>query len=168
MELSEAVFGIEPNEAVMHDVVKNYLANQRQGTQSALTRARGFRRRQESRGDRRAPATPARVPPVLPSGRHGGIVFAPKPRGLPLHPQQEGKPPGYEVALSPPRCADNEMIVLDAHHCWTSIRPRPSPTMLKAVGAEKKALIVLPEYGREGHRFRRQHPRRKDRPWSTP
>ena len=48
MELSEAVFGIEPNVSVMNDMVKNYLANQRQGTQSALTRSRGLRRRQEA------------------------------------------------------------------------------------------------------------------------
>ena len=67
IELSEAVFGIEPNAAVVHDSVKNHLANKRQGTQSALTRAEvsGGGRKP---GVRRAPAVPVRVPPALPSG----------------------------------------------------------------------------------------------------
>ena len=62
MELSDAIFGIEPNEAVMHQVVVNYLANQRQGTQSTLTRT------EVSGGGRKAPATQDRVPPALRSG----------------------------------------------------------------------------------------------------
>ena len=67
IELPEAVFGIEPNAAVVHDAVKNHLANKRQGTQSALTRA-GFPAVAASPGVRRAPAAPVRVPPALPSG----------------------------------------------------------------------------------------------------
>ena len=79
IELSEAVFGIEPNTAVMHDVVVNFLANQRQGTQSALTRAEvsgGGKKpwRQKGTGHARQGSTRA------PQWRHGGIVFAPKPR----------------------------------------------------------------------------------------
>ena len=79
IELSEAVFGIEPNESVVHDVVKNHLANCRQGTQSALTRAEvsgGGRKpwRQKGTGHARQGSTRA------PQWTHGGIVFAPKPR----------------------------------------------------------------------------------------
>ena len=79
VELSEAVFGIEPNEAVVHAVVKNHLANCRQGTQSALTRAEvsggGIKPwRQKGTGRARQGSTRA------PQWTHGGIVFAPKPR----------------------------------------------------------------------------------------
>ena len=73
IELSEAVFGIEPNESVVHDVVKNHLANKRQGTQSALTRAA------VSPGVRRAPAVPVRVPPGLPSGPTAASCSPPSP-----------------------------------------------------------------------------------------
>ena len=79
VELSEAVFGIEPNQSVVHDVVKNHLANCRQGTQSSLTRAEvsgGGRKpwRQKGTGHARQGSTRA------PQWTHGGIVFAPKPR----------------------------------------------------------------------------------------
>ena len=69
VELSEAVFGIEPNESVVHDVVKNHLANCRQGTQSALTRAEVY--------GGRAPATPVRAAPAPPSGRTAAL-FSPR------------------------------------------------------------------------------------------
>ena len=74
IELNDAVFGIEPNTVVMHEAVKNYLANQRQGTQSTLTRA-------EVRGGgaRRAQAGPAKAPPVLPSGHTAASPWAPSP-----------------------------------------------------------------------------------------
>ena len=78
IDLSESVFGIEPNVSVMHDVVKNYLANQRHGTQSALTRAE-VSGGGKKRGDRRH--RPCQTGSTrAPSGRTGGIVFAPKPR----------------------------------------------------------------------------------------
>ena len=79
IELSEAVFGIEPNQAVVHDVVKNHLANRRQGTQSALTRAEvsgGGRKPWKQKGTGRARQGSTRAP----QWTHGGIVFAPKPR----------------------------------------------------------------------------------------
>ena len=84
IELSEAVFGIEPNQAVVHEVVKNHLANCRQGTQSALTRAEvsgGGKKpwRQKGTGARRAPATPVRVPPGLPSGPTAASCLPPSP-----------------------------------------------------------------------------------------
>ncbi len=97
-ELNDAVFGIEPNVSVMHDMVKNYLSNQRQGTQSALTRAEvsgGGKKpwRQKGTGHARQGSTRA------PQWTHGGIVFAPKPRQLSLHLEQEGEAPGHEVRL---------------------------------------------------------------------
>ena len=78
IELSEAVFGITPNESVVHDVVKNHLANKRQGTQSALTRAEvsGGGRKP---GVRRAPAGPVRAAPVLPSGPTAASCLPPSP-----------------------------------------------------------------------------------------
>ena len=79
IELSEAVFGIVPNQSVVHDVVKNHLANKRQGTQSALTRAEvsgGGRKPWRQKGTGRARQGSTRAP----QWTHGGIVFAPKPR----------------------------------------------------------------------------------------
>ena len=79
IELPEAVFGIEPNEAAVHDAVKNHLANKRQGTQSALTRAEvsgGGRKPWRQKGTGRARQGSTRAP----QWTHGGIVFAPKPR----------------------------------------------------------------------------------------
>ena len=80
VELSEAVFGIEPNETVLHAAIKNHLANCRQGTQSALTKGRGVLRQPPSPGARRAPAAPAQGSTRAPQWTHGGIAFGPKPR----------------------------------------------------------------------------------------
>ena len=79
IDLSDAIFGIEPNEAVMHDMVVNYLANQRQGTQSALTRSEvsgGGRKPWRQKGTGRARQGSTRAP----QWTHGGVAFAPKPR----------------------------------------------------------------------------------------
>ena len=78
VELSDGIFGIEPNEAVVHEVVKNHLANCRQGTQSALTRAE-VSAAARSPGDRRARAMPVRVPPGLPSGLTAASCSLPSP-----------------------------------------------------------------------------------------
>ena len=96
IELSEAVFGIEPNPTVVHEVVKNHLANCRQGTQSALTRAEvsggGIKPwRQKGTGRARQGSTRA------PQWTHGGVVFAPKPRSYSYTAEQEGQAPGSEV-----------------------------------------------------------------------
>ena len=96
IELSEALFGIEPNQSVVHDVVKNHLANCRQGTQIRSDPRRGFRRRQEAletEGHRPRPAGQHPRSPVDP-WRHRVRPQAP---GLQLHPQQEGEAPGPEV-----------------------------------------------------------------------
>ncbi|MCI9575443.1 MAG: 50S ribosomal protein L4 [Clostridiales bacterium] len=142
VELSEAVFGIEPNVPVMHDMVKNYLANQRQGTQSALTRAEvsgGGRKpwRQKGTGHARQGSTRA------PQWTHGGIVFAPKPRDYRYSLNKKVKRLAMKSALSS-KVADSEMIVLDGIQL-DEYKTKTIAAMLKAIGSEKKALIVLPE-----------------------
>ena len=142
IELNDAVFGIEPNAAVMHDVVVNFLANQRQGTQSALTRAEvsgGGRKpwRQKGTGHARQGSTRA------PQWRHGGIVFAPKPRTYRYTLNKKVRRLAMKSAFSA-KVNENEMIVLDA----LTVERYSTKTvvnMLKAVGANAKALIVLSE-----------------------
>ena len=111
IDLSESVFGIEPNVSVMHDVVKNYLANQRQGTQSALTRAEvsgGGKKpwRQKGTGHARQGSTRA------PQWTHGGIVFAPKPRSYRYTLNKKVRRLAMKSALSS-KVASSNMIVLD-------------------------------------------------------
>ena len=142
MELSDAVFGIEPNTAVVHEVVKNYLANQRQGTQSALTRAEvsgGGKKpwRQKGTGHARQGSTRA------PQWTHGGIVFAPKPRDYSYTVNKKVRRLAMKSAFSA-KVAGNEMVVIDAI-TMDEYKTKTIAAMLKAVGAEKKALIVLPE-----------------------
>lgn len=140
-ELSDAVFGIEPNEAVMHASVVNYLANQRQGTQSALTRSEvsgGGRKpwRQKGTGHARQGSTRA------PQWTHGGIVFAPKPRDYSYTVNKKVRRLAMKSAFSA-KAASNEIIVIDSI-ASESFSTKTIAAMLKAVGSEKKALIVLP------------------------
>ena len=142
IDLSDAVFGIEPNKAVMHDMVKNYLANQRQGTQSALTRAEvsgGGKKpwRQKGTGHARQGSTRA------PQWTHGGIVFAPKPRSYRYTLNKKVRRLAMKSALSS-KVLDNELIVLDKI-AMDEYKTKTIAAMLKAVGSEKKALIVIPE-----------------------
>ena len=142
IELNEAVFGIEPNVAVMHDVVKNILANRRQGTQSALTRAEvsgGGKKpwRQKGTGHARQGSTRA------PQWTHGGIVFAPKPRCYRYTLNKKVRRLAMLSALSS-KVADNQMVVID-NIANEEYKTKNIAAMLKAVGADKKALIVLPE-----------------------
>ena len=142
IDLSDAVFGIEPNKAVMHDMVKNYLANQRQGTQSALTRAEvsgGGKKpwRQKGTGHARQGSTRA------PQWTHGGIVFAPKPRSYRYTLNKKVRRLAMKSALSS-KVLDNELVVLDKI-AMDEYKTKTIASMLKAVGSEKKALIVLPE-----------------------
>ena len=141
-ELNDAVFGIEPNVSVMNDMVKNYLANQRQGTQSALTRAEvsgGGKKpwRQKGTGHARQGSTRA------PQWTHGGIVFAPKPRDYSYTVNKKVRRLAMKSAFSA-KVAGNEMVVIDAI-TMDEYKTKTIAAMLKAVGAEKKALIVLPE-----------------------
>lgn len=142
IDLSEAVFGIEPNTKVLHDMVVNYLANQRQGTQSALTRAEvsgGGRKpwRQKGTGHARQGSTRA------PQWTHGGIVFAPKPRDYSYSLNKKVKRLAIKSALSS-KVIDNDLIVLDKI-TLDEYKTKTIATMLKAIGSKKKALIVLPE-----------------------
>ncbi len=139
-ELSETVFGITPNVSVMNDMVKNYLANQRQGTQSALTRAEvsgGGRKPWSQKGSGRARQGSTRAP----QWTHGGIVFAPKPREYRYALNRKVRRLAMKSALSS-KVQDNEMIVIDAISV-EGYKTKTIADMLKAVGSEKKALIVL-------------------------
>ncbi len=109
-ELSDAVFGITPHVSVMNDMVKNYLANQRQGTQSALTRAEvsgGGKKPWRQKGTGRARQGSTRAP----QWTHGGIVFAPKPRDYSYTVNKKVRRLAMKSALSS-KVRDNEMIVV--------------------------------------------------------
>ena len=136
IELSEAVFGIEPNQVVVHEVVKNHLANCRQGTQSALTRAEvsgGGKKpwRQKGTGHARQGSTRA------PQWTHGGIVFAPKPRSYSYVLNKKVKRLAMKSALSA-KAAAGEIIVID------SIKTKDFRAFLTAVKADGKSLVVTP------------------------
>ena len=139
-ELSDAVFGIKPNVSVMNDLVKNYLANQRQGTQSALTRAEvsgGGKKPWRQKGTGRARQGSTRAP----QWTHGGIVFAPKPRDYRYTVNKKVRRLAMKSALSS-KVRDQEMIVVD-EITTDAYKTKVIAEMLKAVGSEKKALIVL-------------------------
>ncbi|MCI6495710.1 MAG: 50S ribosomal protein L4 [Anaeromassilibacillus sp.] len=142
IDIAESVFGIEPNAAVMHHMVVNYLANQRQGTQSALTRAEvsgGGRKPWRQKGTGRARQGSTRAP----QWTHGGIVFAPKPRSYRFTVNKKVRRLAMKSAFSS-KAAANEIIVIDAIKA-DAYKTKVIAEMLKAIGAEKKALIVLPE-----------------------
>lgn len=140
--LNDAIFGIEPNEYAVHATVKNYLANQRQGTQSAKTRSevRGGGRkpfRQKRTGRHRQGST------TDPSQIGGGIVFAPKPRDYSYAIPKKVKRLALKSALSA-KVAENELIVLDELK-FEAPKTKEMVKVLENVKAEKKALIVLAE-----------------------
>ena len=138
--LSDEVFGIEPNVPVMNDMVKNYLANQRQGTQSTLTRTEvsgGGRKPWRQKGTGRARQGSTRSP----QWTHGGIVFAPKPRCYRYTLNKKVRRLAMKSALSS-KVKDGEMIVIDKISC-EDYKTKTIAAMLKAIGSEKKALIVL-------------------------
>ena len=142
MELCDAIFAIEPNEAAVQAVVKNYLANQRQGTQSAKTRAevRGGGRkpfRQKGTGRHRQGST------TDPSQIGGGIVFAPKPRSYRYSLNKKLKRLALKSVLSA-KVADNELIVVDAFK-FEEPKTKEMVKVLANIKADKKALIVMDE-----------------------
>ena len=142
IELNDELFGIEPNENAVHEVVKNYLANQRQGTQSAKTRAevRGGGRkpfRQKGTGRHRQGST------TDPSQIGGGIVFAPKPRNYRYAVPKKVKKLALRSALSA-KVADGEIIVLDELK-FDAPKTKEMAATLKNINAAKKALIVTAE-----------------------
>lgn len=140
LELNDAVFGIEPNKTAMHTAVVNYLANQRQGTQSTLTRTEvsgGGKKpyRQKGTGHARQGSTRA------PQWRHGGIALGPKPRSYRIAMNKKVKRLAILSALST-KVIDNEMIVVDAI-TTDEYKTKTMVNMLNAVGAQGKTLIVL-------------------------
>jgi len=139
IELSEAVFGITPNAAVVHDVVKNHLANCRQGTQSALTRAEvsgGGRKPWKQKGTGRARQGSTRAP----QWTHGGIVFAPKPRDYSYTLNKKTRRLALKSALSA-KASEQNIIVIDEIK-MEAPKTAQFAKFLSAVGAEGKCLVV--------------------------
>ena len=139
IELSDAIFGIEPNQFAVHTVVKNYLANQRQGTQSAKTRAevRGGGRkpfRQKGTGRHRQGSS------TDPSQVGGGVVFAPKPRDYRYTVPKKLRRLAMKSALSS-KVQENEIIVLDSLS-FEAPKTKEMIKFLENVKAAKKALII--------------------------
>ena len=142
MELADSVFGIVPNTAVMHAAVVNYLANQRQGTQSTLTRAEvsgGGKKpwRQKGTGHARQGSTRA------PQWTHGGIALGPKPRDYSYALPKKVRRLALKSAFSA-KVAPGDMLVLESLSLET-YRTKAIAEMLRALGADKKVLLVLPE-----------------------
>lgn len=142
MELSEKVFGAAVNEAVLHAAVRAYLLNQRQGTQSTLTRAEvsggGIKPwRQKGTGRARQGSTRS------PQWTHGGVALGPKPRSYRVSMNKKTKRVALQSALSA-KVACGEMVVVDAI-AVQAYKTRVMSDMLKAIGFEKKALVVLAE-----------------------
>ena len=141
VELNDAIFGIEPNEVVVHEVAKNHLANCRQGTQSALTRAEvsgGGKKpwRQKGTGHARQGSTRA------PQWTHGGIVFAPKPRDYSYVLNKKVKRLALKSVLSA-KAAEGKLVVIDSIK-MDAIKTAEFRKFLTAVNVDGKAVVVTP------------------------
>lgn len=141
VELNDAIFGIEPNTVVVHEVVKNHLANCRQGTQSALTRAEvsgGGRKpwRQKGTGHARQGSTRS------PQWTHGGIVFAPKPRDYSYVLNKKVKRLALKSVLSA-KVAEGKLVVIDSIK-MDAIKTADFRKFLDAVKVDGKAVVVTP------------------------
>lgn len=142
IELKDEIFAIEPNKSAMHLVVVNYLANQRQGTQSTLTRSEvsgGGKKPWKQKGTGRARQGSTRAP----QWTHGGIALGPKPRDYGFDVNKKVRRLAMKSALSSKVAAD-EMIVVD-DFSMDAIKTKEMANILSAVKAGKKTLIVLPE-----------------------
>ena len=142
VELNDSIFGVEPNTAVVHEVVKNHLANCRQGTQSALTRAEvsgGGKKpwRQKGTGHARQGSTRA------PQWTHGGIVFAPKPRDYSYVLNKKVKRLALKSVLSA-KAAEGKLVVIDSIK-MDAIKTADFRKFLSAVKVDGKAVVVTPE-----------------------
>ena len=139
VELSEAIFGIEPNESVLHDSVKNYLANQRQGTQSALTKGEVAYStikpwRQKGTGRARAGYKGS------PVWYHGGVAFAPKPRDYSYSLNKKVKRLALKSALSAKAQAGEIVVIKDMK--MDEIKTKTFKTFLDKIGADGKTLVI--------------------------
>lgn len=142
MEIADSIFAIEPNTAVMHASVVNYLANQRQGTQSTLTRTEvrgGGRKPWRQKGTGHARQGSIRAP----QWTHGGIALGPKPRSYRYTLNKKVRRLAMKSALST-KLKDNNLIVLDNIQ-MDEFKTKTIVNMLKALNVEGKALIVMPE-----------------------
>lgn len=142
IELNDAVFGIEPNTVVMHEAVKNYLANQRQGTQSTLTRAEvrgGGRKPWRQKGTGRARQGSTRAP----QWTHGGIALGPKPRDYSYHMNKKSRQLAIKSALSA-KAANGDILVIDNLEL-NEVKTKNFVKFLSNVGVSGKALVVTPE-----------------------
>ena len=142
IELKDEIFAIEPNKSAMHLVVVNYLANQRQGTQSTLTRSEvsgGGKKPWKQKGTGRARQGSTRAP----QWTHGGIALGPKPRDYGFDVNKKVRRLAMKSALSSKVAAD-EMLVVD-DFSMDAIKTKEMANILSAVKAGKKTLIVLPE-----------------------
>lgn len=142
MEIADSIFAIEPNTAVMHASVVNYLANQRQGTQSTLTRTEvrgGGRKPWRQKGTGHARQGSIRAP----QWTHGGIALGPKPRDYSYELPKKVKRLALKSAFSA-KVADNNLIVVD-NIAVEGYKTKAVAEMLSNLGADKKALIVMPE-----------------------
>lgn len=138
-ELSEAVFGVEPNMAVLHASVKNYLANQRQGTQSALNRGEvsgGGIKPWRQKGTGRARAGDNRAP----TWTHGGVAFAPKPRDYSYTLNKKTRRLAMKSALSA-KAADNAILIVDGLKV-EEIKTRPFADFLGKLGTAGKTMVI--------------------------
>ncbi len=140
-DLSDAIFGIVPNKVVLHAVIKNYLANQRQGTQSTLTRTEvsgGGKKpwRQKGTGHARQGSTRA------PQWTHGGVVFAPKPRDYSYVLNKKVRRLALKSVLSA-KAAEGKLVVIDAIK-MDAIKTADFRKFLTAVGVDGKAVVVTP------------------------
>ena len=141
-DLSDAIFGIDPNKVVLHAVIKNYLANQRQGTQSTLTRTEvsgGGKKpwRQKGTGHARQGSTRA------PQWKHGGVALGPKPRSYRYSLNRKMRVLAVKSALSA-KVLENELVLVDDIKV-DSYRTKTIVEMLRALGADRKALILTAE-----------------------
>ena len=142
MDLADSIFGIEPSIPAMHLCVVSYLANQRQGTQSTLTRAEvsgGGKKPWRQKGTGRARQGSTRAPQWY----HGGIAHGPKPRDYKKEVNKKVRRLALKSALSA-KLADNELIVLDSL-TLTEIKTKAMANVVKALETGKKVLFVLPE-----------------------
>ena len=139
IELSEAIFGIEPNKSVLHDSIKNHLANCRQGTQSALTKGEvsyTTKKPWRQKGTGRARAGYAGSPVWY----HGGVAFAPKPRDYSYSLNKKVRRLALKSALSA-KAAENEIVVIDGLQV-EEIKTKAFKSFLEKVGVTGKALVV--------------------------
>ena len=139
VELNDAIFALEPNVSVMHTVVKNYLANQRQGTQSALTRSEvsgGGAKPYRQKGTGRARQGSTRAP----QWTHGGVAFAPKPRSYRYTVNKKVRKLAIKSALST-KASAQKLIVIDAIK-FDAPKTKAFAAFMSAVNAGAKSLVV--------------------------